>query len=225
MGGTLRYGDDGAYIIDDKKCITWVYKVKDHHGIGIVACARSATTYMTYLLRNLGYNVGHEKWGPDGSVGYHLVVVRPENCFHQVRDPIKQISSMMTHRSWGFCNQVIQLDNRDLKGCMQYWYLWNKLCEEFCVWRYQIEQLPIVWNEFLDRIGHEHCPIPEIPVDTNTATINKKSASWDDLFKEDRKLAQDIFNMAQEYGYDTPEMDKVEAQNLRELETAEVVSV
>ena len=224
MGGKLKYDSNRVIVVNEQDCITWSYKGKNHHGIGIAACARSATVYMTYLLRKLGYDVGHEVWGPDGSVGYHLVVVRPDNCLHQVRHPLKQITSMLTHRSWGFCNQVIDLSNRDLLGCMEYWFKWNQICEEFCVWRYQIEQLPDVWDEFLDKIGHSHCPLPDVPTNTNSHTADKQ-VTWNDLFNEEEALAKDIIGMANRYGYDTPEMDKVKYQNLRELETAEVASV
>ena len=108
---------------------------------------------------------------------------------------------------------------------MTYWYEWNKLCEEFCVWRYQIEQLPDVWNEFLTRIGHNKCDIPNVPTNSNSYSTDKKEVTWDDLFCKDRQLTQDIIEMANRYGYDTPEMYKVEYQNLGELETAQVVSV
>jgi hypothetical protein len=161
---------------------------------------------MTKLLKELGYNVGHEEPGDDGSVGYHLAVIKPENCFHQVRHPLKQISSMLAHQSWGFMLDVVDLPNKHLLGCMEYWLKWNKLCEEFCVWRYRIEQLPDIWDEFCDRIGHERCDIPDVPTNTNTRKRymernNYTELTWDDLFKEDRQLAQDIFDKAEKYGY------------------------
>ena len=225
MGGKLKVDGARVSVVNEQDSITWSYRGRDHNGIGIVACARSATMYMTYLLRELGYDIGHEVWGPDGSVGYHLVAVRPDGCFHQVRHPLKQISSMLVHRKWGFCNQVIDLPDRELKGCMQYWFAWNKLCEEFCVWRYRIESLPDIWDEFLDRIGHEPCTIPDTPIDTNAHKTDKALLTWNDLLECDRQLGHAIIDLAKKYGYDAPEMDKAEYQNLGELETAQVAPV
>jgi hypothetical protein len=165
---------------------------------------------------------------PDGSVGYHLAIIRPKNCLHQVRHPLKQISSNIVHKQWGFIDQVIDLPNKKLLGCMQYWLIWNQMCEDFCVWRYQIEQLPEVWDEFCERIGHEKCELPDIPTNINSAHRNHGDFyqyTWDDLFNEDKDLAQEIVEMAKRYGYDVPEMDKTECQNLGELETAQVASV
>jgi hypothetical protein len=123
---------------------------------------------------------------------------------------------------------VIDLPNKKLLGCMQYWLIWNQMCEDFCVWRYQIEQLPEVWDEFCERIGHEKCELPDIPTNINSAHRNHGDFyqyTWDDLFNEDKDLAQEIVEMAKRYGYDVPEMDKTECQNLGELETAQVASV
>jgi hypothetical protein len=207
-GPKIHLQGDSAYIKDKTGVITWQYHGKNHKGIGIVACARSATMYMSKLLRELGYDVGHEEWGQDGSVGYHLMVIKPENCFHQVRHPLKQISSMLVHQSWGFMLDVIDLEDLKLRGCMDYWLRWNQMCEEFCVWRYQIENLPTIWYEFLSRIGHEKCDMPDIPTNINTSKKEKylertryKELTWDDLFSEDRQLAQDIYNKSLEYGY------------------------
>ena len=223
--GKLQYGDGDAVLLDQTGNITWRYCGKKHNGVAIASCIRSGSQYTTKVLHKIGLNVGHEYQAPDGSVGYHLVVIRPKNCLHQVRHPLGQIASNMSHHSWGFCDQVIDLSNYSLLGCMQYWLKWNQLCEEFCVWRYQIEQFPIVWNEFLDRIGHEHCILPDVPTDTNKSKEPIHKLTWDNLFAEDRELAQEILDKANEYGYDVPEMDKTEYQNLGELETAQVASV
>jgi len=218
----LRYGDGNAFLLNQTGDVTWKYQ--NHNGIGIAACSRSATMYMVHLLWKLGLNVAHEQQGADGSVGYHLAVIKPDNCLHQVRHPLKQISSNVAHRSWGFADQVMDLPDFGLLSCMRYWLTWNEMCEEFCVWRYQIENLPNIWDEFLERIGKTPCPLPDVPINTNTQDKygKFKQYTWADLFNEDRQLAEAIQDKAVQYGYDTPEMDKVEYQNLRELETAEV---
>ena len=191
--------------------------------IFVACCPRSGSLYMTKVLTELGYDVGHEKQARDGTVGYNLVSARPKNCFHQVRHPLKQIASMRTLAKWDMTTTVMTRNPEDLTHRMAFWVTWNKICEEFCVWRYRIEQLPEVWGEFCERIGHESCEIPPVP--TNTNSRKHDDLTWDDLFGENRELAQEIVGVAKRYGYDTPGMDKVECQNLRELETAEVASV
>lgn len=223
--GTLRVNSGDVYILDNDGNITWVYLKKDHGKIGIATCARSGSRYMYKVLKELGYNVGHEKWEEDGSVGYHLAAVQPDNCLHQVRHPLKQIASMLSHRAWGFAEQAVTISNYDLLGCMQYWYKWNFLCESFCVWRYQIEKIDDVWDKILEHIGHEKCDIPDVPRDTNKSKNAIKEVTWEDLLSEDEAYTERILEMAKRYGYEVPEMDKIKYQNLGELETAQVTSV
>lgn len=221
-GPKVQMDGDSACIKDRDGNVTWQYHGKEHKGVGIVACARSGTLFMSKLLKELGLDIGHEKMGEDGSVGYHLAVIKPDNCFHQVREPLKQISSMMAHQSWGFMKDVIDIQD-GLLGCMQYWLKWNELCEEFCVWRYKIEELPDIWDEFCERIGHEKCEMPNVPTDTNTSKkhkyqerINYREYSWDDLFKENGKLAQDIIDKAIKYGY-APERTRLTDQTTAQV--------
>ena len=231
-GPKLYRVGDSVCLKDKTGNITWCYHGKRHKGIAIVACARSATMYTVHVLRALGYQIGHEEMGEDGSIGYHLVAIKPKNCFHQVREPIKQISSMVAHNSWGFMLDVVDINDTNLLGCMQYWLKWNELCEEFCVWRYQIERFPDVWPEFLDRIGHEQCELPNIKTDINSSKQEKyrkkkkyKLFTWADLFNEDRELAQQIKEKAEYYGY-SPIMDKeLTDSNPGQLERAMVASV
>lgn len=208
---------DGAYLKKDDGTITWSYSGRQVTGKGIfiATAARSGSMYTTRVLHALGLNIGHECVADDGSVGYHLAVIKPKNCFHQVRHPIKQISSMHAHQSWGFGNDVVDVDGRGLKGCMQYWLKYNVLLEEFCVWRYQIEQFPDVWDEFLERIGYIPTPLPDVPTDTNARNKfkNCKDFTWADLCLCDRQLAQEIEDKAEEYGYEVPQGQNLIAES------------
>jgi len=226
-GPKVTYRDGHAEIRNPDGKVTWEYHGENFNGIGIAACARSGTVYMTEVLRRLGYDIGHEAMGRDGSVGYHLAVVKPSGCFHQVRNPLKQIASMHQHRSWGFMQHVIDIEGEGLLGCMQYWLGWNELIEEFAVWRYQIEQLKEVWPEFLERIGHKKCEIPNIPTNTNSnrealALTDREQIefTWQDLFNCDSKLAMKIYNKAIEYGYSVPAMDKIGCHESQGTEAA-----
>lgn len=210
FGPKIQITEDGAYTKNKKGDIAWVYQGKQVTGKGIFVCgtARAATIYITKVLETLGYDIGHEKTGVDGSVGYHLVVIKPKNCFHQVRHPLKQISSMVAHGAWGFMQDVIDINGMGLLGCMQYWLLWNELIEEFAVWRYRIENLPDVWCEFLERIDHKYEPLPDISTSINSCqekTICERhrhiKLTWNDLFNKNRELAQRIKNKCMVYGY------------------------
>lgn len=199
FGPKVKIVKDGAYIKDGTGKIAWAYSQKQVTGKGIYVCgcARSGTLYITEVLRKLGYQIGHEIPDVDGSCGYHLVVIRPKNCFHQVRHPLKQIASMLTQQHWGFADRHIEIHNHRILGCMQYWLGWNKLCEEFCTWRYRLEDLP--WVEFLERIGHKHELMPNVPTTTNSR--QHEDVAWADLFNVSRELAQEVKDKSIEYGY------------------------
>jgi len=203
--GSVHITKDGVYIKNPEGVITWSYSGKCVTGKGlfVAACARSGTVYMAKVLGALGYNIGHEITGPDGSVGYHLALARPKNCFHQVRNPIDQISSSSTLTIWSIVEKLLGINPYTLSGRMRYWLEWNEMCEEFCVWRYRLEDLPNVWPEFLERIGHKKVAMPDISTTTNS---NKEFSRyeeviWADLFNEDAVLAQKIKDKAILYGY------------------------
>ena len=219
-GPPLTIDKSGCSVINNKGKTTWQYKGDEVTGKGIhvAACARSGTKYMTRVLNRLGYKIGHEVSAVDGSVGYHLAVVKPDNCFHQVRHPLKQIASMLDHQSWGFMNQVIECHGRGLLGCMQYWLKWNELLEEFCVWRYQLEELSLVWSEFLERIDHSFESLPDIP----ESQMNTREDSmpcmakefteltWGRLHECNGELSHKIYEKHLEYGY-SPARDREES--------------
>lgn len=224
MGPKVETSQFGAQAKGPDGEVVWEYdgRLATGKGIYICAAARSGTMYMSKLLDALGYEVGHEIVKKNGCVGYPLVIIRPDNCFHQVRHPLNQIASMIAHKSWGFIEDIIDIPGRGLRGCMTYWLEWNKLCEEFCVWRYQIEQLADIWDEFLERIEHEKCDIPDIPTDENSSKkshnyekFSYESLTWDDLFECNRYLAQDILDKGKEYGYEPPARTRVLSMNLR----------
>ncbi len=221
LGAKVEKTEHGACVKNKVGTANWTYDGRMATGRGIYICgtARSGTMYITKLLCGLGYDIGHELVEKDGSVGYHLVVIKPENCLHQVRHPLSQIASMKVHQSWGFMEDIINLPGRGLLGCMTYWLEWNELIEDIAVWRYRIEDLPNVWDEFLERIGHKKCPVPDTPKNENSSTKGGycerkryKKLIWDDLFACNRKLAQDIYDKAKKYGY-SPKGQRVSTES------------
>ena len=213
FGPNVICKDGDACCKDKNGEVTWAYSGKEVTGKGIFICGspRSGTSYMTLVLRELGYDIGHEKVGEDGSVGYHLAVIQPKNCLHQVRHPINQISSMQALCHWGFMDTVVNVTNHKLLGMMQCWLQWNEICESFCVWRYKLEDLPNVWLEFLDKINHKWVPIPDIP--TNINSWKHTMLNWEDLFGTDDSLAQKIYDKHLEYGY-FPERDRKDTKQI-----------
>lgn len=204
---------DGEACCKDKDGeVTWAYSGREVNGKGIYVAGspRSATSYMTLVLRKLGYDIGHEKVGADGSVGYHLAVIQPDNCFHQVRHPLSVISSMQAMCHWGFMDTVVNVTNHKLLGMMQCWLQWNEICESFCVWRYRIEDLPELWVYFLWMIEHKTYTdadkMPDIP--TNTNSWKHTMLDWEDLYKCDKDLAQKIYDKHLEYGYSPAARDR-----------------
>lgn len=201
-GGTVHIGNDGLYVRNVEGSVVWSYQGNDAD-IDIACCARSGSMYIVRVLDKIGYSIGHEVHGPDGSAGYHLAFAGPKNCLHQVRDPIEQISSTSTLSSWGFVPLVTDIDTQTLLGRMQYWLVWNEMCEKFCSWRYRIEDLPNVWPEFLEMIGHKQVPLPDVPTNVNSRKdfSRYKRVTWADLFNENAKLATKIRDKAEYYGY------------------------
>ncbi len=231
-GPRVHLTEDGAFTKDRNGETKWSFQKSKVTGKGIfvAATARAGTVYISEVLQALGYDIGHETDGVDGSVGYHLAVIKPENCFHQVRYPLQQIASMHAHQSWGFMQQVIDIHGIGLRGCMEYWLHWNEMIEKFAVWRYRIESLPDIWPEFLERIGHEYEPLPKISINTNTSKEKGvlerdrfKKITWVDLFNENKEIAQRIKDKAESYGY--LQMGKDTVSNPGELERAMVASV
>ena len=209
-GPKVHITEDGLYTKKRNGETKWSFEASKVTGKGIfiAGAARSGTVYITNVLKALGYDIGHEKDRVDGSVGYHLAVAVPKNCLHQVRHPLKQIASMKAHQAWGFMQQVIEIHGIGLRGCMEYWLHWNEMIEAFAVWRYRLEDLPNVWDEFLRRIGHEKCEIPNVSKTDNSCyeknIIEKhryEELTWDDLFNENKELASRILYKVKEYGY------------------------
>ena len=132
----------------------------------ITGCARSGTTYISKFLQNCGLDVPHEvtgefgciswmmaaddcfaPWG-EGSLGYEFDLV-----FHQVRNPLKCISSVMINQpnlTWDYiCKHVPEIDILEpiIQRCAKYWYYWNLLAEKKADWTYRIEDLEQVIGE------------------------------------------------------------------------------
>lgn len=197
-------------------------KQPETHNLLIIGCARSGTTYITQVLKKSGVRIGHERMRKDGVCSWEMVVDTPEvpwgegrngrkfrHIFHQVRDPLKTISSVYYSepaRVFDFIRThvpEIKPEDSPLTRCAKYWYYWNLKAESQSEWTYRIEDIEKNWNEFASRIGKrlKISPLRRVPKNANTRK-DHPNFTWEDLEKElDPELYQSIRCLAQKYGY------------------------
>ena len=196
---------------------------RPHKTLLIIGCARSGTAGIAKALQKGGLKIGHEKMKRDGISSWDLAAnpkvgrskVRPEkfhfaHVFHQVRHPLKCISSVYTtedQNSWDFIMAHIpEIHEQDphLVKCAKYWYYWNLLAEENAEWTYRIEDIDYSWDEFEKRLGKkiQHIALENIPEETDTKNLHTHDFTWEDLQKGlDATLYDNIRMLARKYGY------------------------
>lgn len=200
----------------------------------VVGCGRSGTLYITKFWKVFDKKIGHEKYGRDGIASWYLLLphvfkqfkeeiyfprAKRFIFFHQVRHPLKVISSMYP-RKWDVpqVTNIIRLKNTDsrLEQCMKYWYYWNRNVDrKFKIkLRYRIEDIQT--KDLIERLAHivgvphkgrKHL-VRAIPTNTHTAykkTYRSKGYkhifTWKELFAENSYLAMNVYNLARKYGY------------------------
>lgn len=197
------------------------YKKKERDLL-IIGCARSGTTYITKVLQNCGYKIGHEHFKHDGACSWEMVVDTKKvpwgkgrngrrfgHIFHQVRQPLKVISSLYATeppKSWKFIlKHIPEIHENDthLVKCAKYWYYWNLKAEKQAEWTYRIEDIDLIWSEFERRCERklDRTEFPSIPRDVNTRGPHR-DFTWEDLQRElDPDFFLKIQDLAQRYGY------------------------
>jgi hypothetical protein len=171
--------------------------------IAIIGCPRSGTGYAAK-----SFQIGHEKWTKKGIASWCLVDKDPlygpsleeilymhpnVQIFHQTRNPIDTISSLMTMslRTFRKFSKTLNFSLHDskLKNSMRIWLLWNALAEEFTNDQYQVEKFA---ETFPDVVPHEN------------KQHNKRehpTVTYDQLWREDSLLLEFIDLTAKKYGY------------------------
>jgi len=127
----------------------------------IIGCGRSGTKYTKMLFTLAGLKVGHEKDAENGTVDWHKTCEKDPAygvTLHQVRDPLKVISSCHTimGRSWDFiCKNEPKIIRGEplLLRCMKYWFYWNQRAQVNARWSYRVESLPKVFPKILKEMG------------------------------------------------------------------------
>lgn len=194
----------------------------------VTGTPRSGTHYTSAVLKEIGLKVRHEELDEDGTVswkhigsGFFNVAERKRtteisdpgftHVIHQVRHPLKSISSMQTLRacSWDFMARHVKIDLKaslPIKS-MQAWVGWNGLIEERAQWRFRIEDIPDVFGELLERLGQKPCPLPNLDRQTRESRSDRyPSLTWENLLHTDSDLATGVASLAVRYGYDVPDL-------------------
>lgn len=181
----------------------------------IAACPRSGTTYTAEVFQRIGLDVGHEELKSDGCVswahGRHEGIWR---CIlHQVRHPIKVISSLRTVK-WYDQERWVPFDELPKESVTRratFW-LWMNLWIEGLnpVYRYRVEDMTSEWDTICRFLDIEPCSLPDVSVTTNTR-VNPEPVTWKDIKDRDTSLFDGIVSMGIRYGYTEEEL-----LNLRE---------
>ena len=203
-------------------CVFILTKQKEKRALLITGCARSGTTYIAKALQESDLEIGHERMLKDGVSSWYLAAspkrtkrrVNPEkyrfaHTFHQVRNPLRTISSVYAtenRHSWNYIlSQIpeIRISDSHLVKCAKYWYYWNLKAEKLAEWTYRVEDLDKLWDEFEKRLGKKVVRPSEerMPKNTNTKGSHTEF-SWEDLHRElDSDLFQKVQSLALKYGY------------------------
>lgn len=191
----------------------------------ITGCARSGTTFITAALKLAGLDVKHEAIGTEGAVSWTMTpnaTATPwgppfeegkyEHIFHQVRDPLKTIASVIVTEpkaSWDFIRKFVpEIDPAESKlmKAVKYWIYWNKMAEAKAEMSYRIEDINTAFVEIGRRIGYPLDPeiLKLIPKNTNHRASYDYLYSWEEL---EELLPESLFfelrELAEHYGYKT----------------------
>lgn len=196
----------------------------------VVACPRSGTGYASRVFRAIGYDVKHESWGKDGISSYYyaddMFIKKIEKClrgrelvvFHQVRHPLKMISSYKA-RLKNIRDVVpdIPASDSDLQKAAKFWYYWNKKIEDRdwnIAMRYQVEKMTKNLRRIVSFVGEYKPSMLEqaksVPTDVNTSKVSQPIRrkeychvhSWKEIRSSLGNNWTDLLMaMAERYGY------------------------
>ena len=181
----------------------------------ILAYPRSGTVYTTKMVKAHGIEFGHEDQNlrkqADGTISFLELnnTCKFDVILHQLRDPLKTISSsakVLVPKSCRQLCELLDIDKADQKKSKLYWTMltwlkFNEYAEKVAEWRYRIEDIDIVYLELCQRLRIE--PRENFP--PKNTSVNHRSypmLTWLDLNEEDFALNQRIKEKTKQYGYD-----------------------
>lgn len=180
-----------------------------------MACSRSGTVYATKFYREaFGLDVSHERVGPQGGIGWPMLVDHrrgvPLQAFdvvlHQVRHPLKVMQTLGIHwdQFWPKLEEAVgPLPGATLKRYMAYWCRYNEKAEALAMMTYRVEELH-TGSETTRRIGDILGTIPKHSIvsrETNTRKNDRRVVTMDMLREADERLSSKVIEMASSYGY------------------------
>ncbi len=166
----------------------------------VTGCGRSGTKFTAVLLQRLGLDVRHEQMGRDGIAAWALAVSSPitppwgpaaahyrfDEVYHQVRHPLAVIASAATFKneSWEYIyahTSTSAADAMVIRGA-KYWLEWNLNAERMATWRYRVEDLDDVFDQFCARIGvtADRDALARTPIDCNTRRYGRLFHYYDE---------------------------------------------
>jgi hypothetical protein len=182
----------------------------DREGYLFIAGApRSGTQYIAHVFQGIGIDLRHEEFGEQGISAFHIIPSLA-NCkqgkiFHQVREPLKTISSMQTiDPSWHLIYNATGISPEQggmLYAVMYLWVMLNLHIEKYAHLRYKVEDIDTAWPILLAKAGIPDQPLPGIPTNTHTRKGKFKDLSWAELEFRDIELTKQIKDMSYRYGY------------------------
>jgi hypothetical protein len=191
----------------------------------VTGCARSGTVYITKVMQQCGIDIHHEYIGKHGVCSWLMAVddetapygpgsagIRFQHVLHQVRDPIKTISSVYTtenDKSWKYVIKhipQIQWSDPHIVKCAKYWYYWNLKAAQKADYSYCIENIEKEWSNIEEMLGLklDKTALDRVPKNANTRGDYRRKITWNTLKLElDPVLYLKIRKLAEFYGYPT----------------------
>lgn len=178
--------------------------------IFITGTPRCGTQYMAHVFQAVEIDIQHEVFGERGISAFqlfpHLSQIKHGLLIHQLRDPIKTISSMQViNRSWPYIHFYTGLhpdSEGKLKAIMKLWLTLNLEIEKHHKFRYKIEELDKEWPVLCDILNISSRPLPDVPKDTHTKVHKYRLLSWHELEFRDSELTKLIKETTLRYGYE-----------------------
>ena len=186
----------------------------------VAATPRSGTAYASKVFRSAGIDVGHEVYGMDGiSSWLHLydidyipwlskpsVAQKYDAILHQVRDPLKSVSSMMTSSKPAVDimrsiagDPEAKHNKSELSLIMHFWFAMNEMINGRADYWYRVEDMEESWPKILKVIGQKDRPFPL--VEKNVNGREHAVLTWKNLRMENRFLHGQMLRKAERYGY------------------------
>ena len=189
----------------------------------IVGTGRSGTRYISEVLTASGIRCGHEQWWGlggrsmrlDGDASW-LATFQLDGyrgrVFHQVRDPIKVIrslvgldlSSRQRNRRWTQYRALVMggLSNDPVFDAMRIVDMWVTESEGVAerTWRVEDVDAELI-SEIAEAIGKQATPELDIPRDLNTRTDIKQVVDLDWGNLPNSTMKDRLMNLAARYGY------------------------